>query len=145
MRRLSIAICLAAGLMLSASPLRADNVAVGGKVVVRPVLSATETSSGQPIVLPQKSPQLIASTYEIPAGTTLPKHKHPFPRYGYVLAGTITVTNLDTGKAENFKTGDFILEAVGQWHQGTATGTETVKLLVIDMVEKGESNTIIFK
>jgi quercetin dioxygenase-like cupin family protein len=132
-------------LMLSASPLCADNAAVGGKVVVRPVLSATETSTGQPIVLPQKSPQLIASTYEIPAGTTLPKHKHPFPRYGYVLAGTLTVTNLDTGKVENFKTGDFILEAVGQWHQGTATGTEPVKLLVIDMVEKGESNTIIFK
>lgn len=145
MRRLSVAICLAASLMLSVSPLHADNVQAGSKVVVRPILSATETSSGQPIVLPQKSPQLIASTYEIPAGTTLPKHKHPFPRYGYVLAGTITVTNLDTGKAENFKTGDFILEAVGQWHQGTATGAETVKLLVIDMVEKGESNTIIFK
>lgn len=132
-------------LMFSMSPLRADNVPAGSKVIVRPVISATETSTGQPIVLPQKSPQLIASTYEIPPGTTLPKHKHPFPRYGYVLAGTITVTNLDTGKIENFKTGDFILEAVGQWHQGTATGTEPVKLLVIDMVEKGESNTIIFK
>lgn len=132
-------------LMLSVSPLCADNVAVGGRVVVRPILSATETSSGQPIVLPQKNAQLIASSYEIPPGITLPKHKHPFPRYAYVLAGTLTVANLDTGKAENFKTGDFILEAVGQWHQGTATGTETVKLLVIDMVEKGESNTIIFK
>lgn len=145
MRLLSVATSVVASVMLSASPLCADNTAVGGKVVVRPVLSATETSTGQPIVLPQKSPQVIASTYEIPPGTTLPKHKHPFPRYGYVLAGTITVTNLDTGKVENFKTGDFILEAVGQWHQGTATGTETVKLLVIDMVEKGESNTIVFK
>ncbi|MGL5167184.1 MAG: cupin domain-containing protein [Afipia sp.] len=145
MRLLSVATCLIVGLASSASPLNADSAPVTGKVVVRPVISATETSTGQPIVLPQKSPQLIASTYEIPAGTTLPKHKHPFPRYGYVLAGTITVTNLDTGKVENFKTGDFILEAVGQWHQGTATGTETVKLLVIDMVEKGESNTIIFK
>lgn len=145
MKRLSVAACVSAGLMIFASPLHADNVPTGGKVVVRPVLSATETSTGQPIVLPQKSPQVIASTYEIPPGTTLPKHKHPFPRYGYVLAGTITVTNLDTGKVENFKTGDFILEAVGQWHQGTATGTETAKLLVIDMVEKGESNTIIFK
>ncbi len=145
MKLLSVATCLAMGLALSASPLCADSAPVTGKVVVRPVLSATETSTGQPIVLPQKNPQLIASTYEIPPGTTLPKHKHPFPRYGYVLAGTITVTNLDTGKVENFKTGDFILEAVGQWHQGTATGTETVKLLVIDMVEKGESNTIIFK
>lgn len=145
MRLLSVAGCMAIGLVLSAPPLHADSAPAPGKAVVRPVLSATETSTGQPIVLPQKNPQVIASTYEIPPGTTLPKHKHPFPRYGYVLTGTITVTNFDTGKIEHFKAGDFILEAVGQWHQGTATGAETVKLLVIDMVEKGESNTIVFK
>jgi gentisate 1,2-dioxygenase len=73
----------------------------------------------------------------------LPKHKHPFPRYGYVQAGTIEVTNLDTGKTETFKTGDFILEAVDQWHFGANKGLEPVKLLVIDMVEKGASNTVL--
>jgi len=113
--------------------------------VVKPVLSTTVTSSGQPIVLPQKDAQVIVSTYEIPPGAVLPKHKHPFPRYGYVQAGTIEVTNLDTGKTETFKTGDFILEAVDQWHFGANKGLEPVKLLVIDMVEKGASNTVLQK
>jgi quercetin dioxygenase-like cupin family protein len=139
------AILAAIVLLLSAPPLYADNPAPASKIVVKPVLSTTVTSSGQPIVLPQGEVQTLVSTYEIPAGAVLPKHKHPFPRYGYVLAGTINVTNLDIGKTETFKTGDFILEAVDQWHQGANPGPEAVKLLVIDMVEKGKSNVVIFK
>lgn len=133
------------GLMLAASPLHADSQPATSKIIVKPVLSSTVTSSGQPIVLPQKDAQVIVSTYEIPPGAVLPKHKHPFPRYGYVQAGTIDVTNVDTGKTQTFKTGDFILEAVDQWHYGATVGTETVRLLVIDMVEKGATNTVIAK
>src|SRR5215813_4812526 len=101
---------IASGLMLLAAPLHAENQ----QVVVKPVLSTTVTSSGQPIVLPQKDAQLTVSTYEIAPGAVLPEHKHPFPRYGYVLSGSLRVINDDTGKTEDFKTGDFILEAVGQ-------------------------------
>lgn len=137
------AVLIALALMLSASPLHADNAAPNTKVVVRPVASATETSSGQSIVLPQGQVQTLVSTYDIPPGAALPKHKHPFPRYAYVLAGTLKVTNLDIGRTDTFKTGDFILEAVDQWHQGANTGTEPVKLLVIDMVEKGKSNVVL--
>lgn len=135
----------ALGLLLVASPLYADPQPAASKVVVKPVLSATTTSSGQPIVLPQKDAQVNVSTYEIPPGAVLPKHKHPFPRYGYVQAGTIEVTNVDTGKTETFKTGDFILEAVDQWHFGANKGKVPVKLLVIDMVEKGAANTVLQK
>lgn len=135
----------ALGLMLAASPLYADTQPATSKVVVKPVMSATTTSSGQPIVLPQKDAQVIVSTYEIPPGAVLPKHKHPFPRYAYVQAGTIEVTNLDTGKTQTFKTGDFILEAVDQWHFGANKGKAPVKLLVIDMIEKGAVNTVLQK
>jgi quercetin dioxygenase-like cupin family protein len=136
---------LAIGLMLVASPLYADNHATTSMVVVKPVISSAVTSSGQPIVLPQKDAQVIVSTYEIAPGAVLPKHKHPFPRYAYVQAGTIEVTNTDTGKTETFKTGDFILEAVDQWHFGANKGKVPVKLLVIDMVEKGQGNTVLQK
>ena len=135
----------ALGLMLAVSPLYADTQPATSKVVVKPVMSATTTSSGQPIVLPQKDAQVIVSTYEIPPGAVLPKHKHPFPRYAYVQAGTIAVTNLDTGKTQTFKTVDFILEAVDQWHFGANKGKVPVKLLVIDMVEKGAVNTVLQK
>ena len=136
---------LALGLILFVSPASADSQPATSKVVVKPVLSTGVTSSGQPIVLPQGDVQMLVSTYDIPPGAVLPKHKHPFPRYGYVQAGTIEVTNLDIGKTETFKTGDFIVEAVDQWHFGANKGTEPVKLLVIDMVEKGAANVVLQK
>lgn len=124
---------IAPGLMLLAAPLHAES-----QVVVKPVLSTTVTSSGQPIVLPQKDAQVVVSTYEIAAGAALPEHKHPFPRYGYVLTGNLRVINDETGKTEDYKTGDFILESVGQWHRGINTGSEPLKLLVIDIREKDQ-------
>lgn len=112
-------------------------------VVVTPLTSRTETASGQPIVLPQKNVQVLVSTYEIAPGATLPVHKHPFARYAYVQAGTLQVTNVETGKSNTYKTGDFIVEMIGQWHQATNVGADPVKLLVIDQVEDGAKNTIL--
>jgi quercetin dioxygenase-like cupin family protein len=113
-------------------------------VAVTQVLSTVVTSSGQPIVLP-KDAQVDVSIFDIAPGATLPVHKHPFPRFAYVLAGTLKVTNQDAGHADTYKKGDFIVEAVGQWHMGTNVGDSPVKLLVIDMVDKGQTNTIIEK
>jgi quercetin dioxygenase-like cupin family protein len=113
------------------------------QVVVTPLASTTTTASGQPITLPQKDVQVLVSSYEIPAGATLPVHQHPFPRYAYVLAGTLQVTNSDTGKSTTYKAGDFIAEMIGQWHQAANLGADPVKLLVIDQVEEGAQATIL--
>lgn len=83
------------------------------------------------------------SAYQIAPGATLPVHKHPFPRYAYVEAGTLKVTNVETGSSNTYKTGDFIVEMIGQWHQATNIGSDPVKLLVIDQVEQGAKNTIL--
>lgn len=133
---------LAAAVTLIVSELHAEAVK---PVVVTPVLTTDVTASGQPIILPPKDAQLIVSTYEIAPGASLPEHKHVFPRYGYVLAGTLRVMNTETGKADVYGTGDFIIEAIGQWHQGSNAGTETARLLVIDQVEKGQTNVVLKK
>jgi quercetin dioxygenase-like cupin family protein len=112
----------------------------GKPVIVTPVLTTDVTASGQPIVLPSKDVQLIVSTYEIAPGAALPAHWHPFPRFGYMLAGSLRVTNLETGQSDDYKAGDFIPEAIGQWHQGSNIGDGPAKLLVIDQVEKGQLN-----
>lgn len=125
----------------AASALDSSNAAA--KVVVTPLASTTVTASGQPIVLPQKNVQVLVSSYEIPAGATLPVHKHPFARYAYVLAGNLQVTNSDTGKSNTYKTGDFIAEMIGKWHQAVNVGADPVKLLVIDQVEEGAQNTVL--
>jgi quercetin dioxygenase-like cupin family protein len=136
-------ILLAAGIALLAFSLHAEEAV--RPVVVKPVLTTDVTASGQPIALPAKDAQLIVSTYEIAAGVALAEHKHPFSRYAYVLAGTLRVSNTETGKSDVYNIGDFITEAVGQWHQGENIGTDTVKLLVIDHVEKGQSNVVLKK
>jgi quercetin dioxygenase-like cupin family protein len=133
---------LALGLVLVAPPSRAlDDTSV----VVHPVLSTSVTSSGQKIVLPQKDAHLSVSTYEVAPGTMLPEHKHLFPRWGYVLSGTLQVTNTQTGKVENFKPGDFIVEAIDQWHKGANIGPEPLRLLVIDITPGDQANVVVKK
>ncbi len=112
-------------------------------VVVTPIARTTVTSTGQPITPPQKNVEVSASIFDIAPGAALPVHKHPFPRYAYVLSGTLQVTNVDSGQSAVFKTGDFIVEMIDQWHQGTNIGLEPVKLLVIDQIEAGAQGTVL--
>ncbi|MEP9386073.1 cupin domain-containing protein [Mesorhizobium sp. KR9-304] len=112
-------------------------------VVVTPVKSTSVTSTGQAIVLPQGDVEVTASIFEIAPGAKLPVHKHPFPRYAYVLAGTLKVTSAETGKSDTFKAGDFIVEMIDQWHWGTNIGADQVKLLVVDQVVAGSQSTVL--
>ena len=134
-------IYLSVAFMLFASPLKASEP----DTVVTPLLSTSVTASDQPIALPQNNPQVRVSIYEIAPGAVLPEHKHIYPRYGYVLAGTLRVTYPETGKSDVYGPGDFILEAIGQWHQGANTGIDPVKLLVIDQTEKDQNNVVLRK
>ncbi|PLP60434.1 cupin [Mesorhizobium loti] len=143
-RLLSGALILAT-LFCSSAAYALDSGNTGAKVVVTPLASATTTASGQPIVLPQKNVQVLVSTYEIPSGATLPVHQHPSARYAYVQGGSLQVTNVETGKSKTYKTGDFIVEMIGTWHQAVNVGADPVKLLVIDQVEEGTANTLLRK
>ena len=111
------------------------------KVTVTPLVATTKTVLGQPLALPTKNPELKVALYEIPPGARLPRHEHPWSRYAYVLAGELTVT-FDDGLAKRYRAGDFIVEAVNAWHFGENAGKEPVRLLVIDQVEAGQSNTV---
>jgi quercetin dioxygenase-like cupin family protein len=112
-------------------------------VVVTPVLSTAVTASGQPIVLPSTGATVTVSTYDIARGATLPEHMHPYPRYAYVLAGTLRVTNTETGRSDVYRTGDFIIEAIGQWHRAVGLDDQPVRLLVIDQVAGDHSNVVV--
>ncbi len=130
-------------LSVSFSAWAADTPASSSKVVITKVLSATQTSSGQPIKLPQSDVQVIVTTLEIHPGATLPRHLHPYPRYGYVMQGALKITNEQTGLSNVYKTGDFIVESIGQWHRAEIVGDEPVKLLVIDQIEgRRADNTV---
>jgi quercetin dioxygenase-like cupin family protein len=114
-------------------------------VLVTPVLTATVTATGQPIILPRANVRVVVSTYEIAAGATLPEHKHPFARYAYVLAGTLRITSTETGHSKVYRAGGFIVEAIGQWHKAASLGGRPAKLLVIDQVSGDVNNTVMRK
>jgi len=113
-------------------------------IVVTKLFTGTQTNTGQPIVLPQKNVEVIVSTYDIAPGAALPVHEHPFARYAYVMEGTIEVTNTQVGSTKTYKPGDFIIEALSQWHKGATIGDVPVKLLVIDQVE-GDTNNVVLQ
>jgi quercetin dioxygenase-like cupin family protein len=76
-------------------------------------------------------------------GPALPVHKHPYPLYACVLSGNLRLSNTETGRSNTYKAEDLIVEAVGHWHMGANIGDEPLKLLVINIVEKGQSNTVL--
>jgi quercetin dioxygenase-like cupin family protein len=106
------------------------------------LVDTTRTVLGQPLVLPDKNPELKVTVLEIAPGAKLPRHEHPWSRYAYVLAGDLQVT-FDQGLVKQYHTGDFIVEGVKAWHYGENIGSAPVRLLVIDQTEAGQPATVL--
>jgi quercetin dioxygenase-like cupin family protein len=121
----------------------AGAVAQTPPVTVTPLFHGTATASGQAITLPAGPVEVIVSEYVIAPGAVLPVHRHPYQRYAYVEAGTLRVTNAETGAATTYRTGDVVVEMVDTWHSGENIGPDAVRLKVIDQVPPGTANTII--
>lgn len=112
------------------------------KMTVAPVFSTDTTVTGQKIEVPA-NPHVAVSLATFPPGAALAVHKHPYPHYVYVLEGTLTVTNSETGKVFDVPAGGFLVEMNDTWHFGKNNGPTPVKLLVIDQVPQGTTtNTI---
>ena len=110
--------------------------------VSTPIASSTTTWSGQPYSVPSGQLQVTSQTVVIPAGGALGVHKHPWPRFAYVQEGTLRVTNDDAHVTRDFKAGEFVVEAIGQWHHAEVVGDQAVKLLVIDQTPPGKVNMV---
>jgi quercetin dioxygenase-like cupin family protein len=104
------------------------------------IAQTATTTSGGPIMAPSGPLQATSSRYHIPAGASLPVHRHTYPRFGYVLSGAIEVTNAETGAVRQFTAGDFIAEDIGKWHSARNTGPQPVELLVVDLTKPGSGN-----
>ncbi|MEO6226028.1 MAG: cupin domain-containing protein [Sphingomicrobium sp.] len=118
------------------------SAAAASSPTVTPILRTGHTISDQPLKLPPGAAEMVAVAVDIPAGGTLPIHKHPWSRFFYVERGTLRVVNHDTGASMDFKTGQVQAEAIGQWHAGSAVGPDPVRVIVIDLVPTGVDNTI---
>lgn len=110
-------------------------------VSVELVLRTSQTIAEQQIELPQGPVEVTGSIFTIQPGASLPVHRHAFARYGYMLAGELTVSNQETGKKQTFHAGDMIVESIGKWHSGSNSGQVPVKLFVLDQAPMGAQTT----
>ena len=113
-----------------------------GSVEVTALGRSTQTATGQPLG-PLPAPyEVVFSRAVLPPGGALPMHRHPWPRYAVVESGRIRVRYEAAGLEREFGPGEAIIEAVDQWHEGIAVGSEPVRILVIDHVPPGRSNVV---
>jgi quercetin dioxygenase-like cupin family protein len=110
----------------------------------QPLANTNTTNEGQVITAPVH-PNVVASITTFPPGAETPVHKHLYPHYVYVMEGTLTVTNLETGKTFQAKQGQFVVEMMNVWHKGKNEGTTPVKLLVIDQLPNGVASNMLVK
>lgn len=111
-------------------------------VDVRELLRSARTTSGLPITLPEGALEAVVARYSIAPYAALPVHKHPYVRLGYVLSGSLEVTNVETGRARVFNAGEAIVEDIDQWHAARNLEPRSVELLVIDLAPPGAKATL---
>jgi quercetin dioxygenase-like cupin family protein len=138
MKQIAPASC--AALLCAANAQTAD----APKAISAQVFSADTTITGQKIEVPN-DPHVVVSITTFPPGAALPVHKHPYPHYVYVLEGTLTVTNVETGKSFDLPQGKFLVEMNNTWHFGKNNTQQPVKLLVIDQLPEGAKSNVVLK
>lgn len=129
-------------LALTVLALASPAVAQAPPPVGQPV-TIDATLSGQPIRAAAGDLRITVGQTVLPVGGRLPQHKHPYPRLVQVLTGRLKVTNLDTGQVREAKAGDWMVDAVEQWHEAEVLGDEPVRLLTIDQAPPGAAVTIL--
>jgi quercetin dioxygenase-like cupin family protein len=110
---------------------------------VKQEIARTETTmTGQPLKVPPAPVQLVVTRVDVPAGTLIPCHKHPWSRYVYLEAGAVRVTNYDANRTSDFAAGQELVEAIDQWHDARVTSPGPARLVVVDQVPPGTGNQV---
>jgi quercetin dioxygenase-like cupin family protein len=110
--------------------------------VSKPLAAIEATLSGQPIDPPAGPLRVTVTEVTIPAGGGLAAHKHPYPRVVQVLEGRLKVTNLVTGQSVEKGVGDWMVDAVEQWHEAQALDGRPARIMTIDHAPPGAAVTV---
>ena len=105
----------------------ATRIASGQREIL---LQANQSWNGKPYThYPTGQPQLTTIRLTIAPHTALPWHTHPFPNVVYVLSGSLTLHDKDSGKTLVIHQGQAVGESVDSVHRGE-TGDEQTVLLI---------------
>ena len=137
---------LIAAFLISGGPLsgREPDASAGYRkgIQIEPLLRTTKDAAGQPLAYPvTENPQITAVRVEIPPGAETGWHRHPYPCFGYILSGALTV-EIEGGKIHELTAGQALVEVVNLTHNGKNLGTEPVRLIMFVMGERDKPFTI---
>lgn len=108
---------------------------------VKTLLKSGKTILGQTFAYPTDGPAQIQSVIvTMQPGQETGLHTHPYPTYGYILQGELTVS-YPAGVTKTYKQGQAVMEAVDTPHNGKNTGTVPVRILVVFIGVEGQANT----
>lgn len=79
---------------------------------------------------PDGKPELTVLKITIAPHAALPWHTHAVPNAAYVMSGTLTVHDRDSGKSTTVHAGQAFAETVDDVHRGVNEGDQPVVLLV---------------
>lgn len=106
------------------------------------LIKSSASWDGQPLpAYKTGTPEITILRITIPAGMTLPMHKHPVINAGVLLKGKLTVIT-ENGDILHLKPYDPIVETVETWHYGKNEGTEPAEIIVFYAGEKHAPLTI---
>jgi quercetin dioxygenase-like cupin family protein len=127
-RNLAIPLMLAGASFAAIVSQDASTHVAGGQREI--LLQASQSWNGKPYThYPTGQPELTMIKLTIAPHTALPWHTHPFPNAVYVLSGTLTLHDRDSGKTLVLHQGQALAESVDDVHRGE-TGDEAVVLLI---------------
>ncbi len=120
----------------------ATAAALAPSAVFTPWLETTKTITDQPIVYPTGAPaKITAGEVDVPPGGATSWHKHTIPVVGTILDGELTVDYGSKGK-RTFKKGDAFVESINDIHQGTNTGSGTLRIYVVFIGAEGVPTSV---
>ncbi|MEM8743257.1 MAG: cupin domain-containing protein [Pseudomonadota bacterium] len=109
---------------------------------VEKIFSGNKTAIGETIHYPKGEPVDIQSLIvTLKPGEETGWHKHGVPAFGYILSGEVTVDYGEKGK-RTYKAGQGFVDAMNWWHNGTNTGADPVRILVVFMGAKGSPDVV---
>jgi len=112
-------------------------------IQVESLVKSTREWDGTPLpAYPQSQAEIQILRITIPAGVTLPMHRHPVINAAVITKGRLEV-KLSTGQYREFSAGDALVEVVNTVHSGRALPGSDVEVIVFYAGTPGTPVTVL--
>ncbi len=138
---LSLIAVIAAFIAISCSSSRAESTSAS---TTETLLNGVQTSwDGADLIdYPTGKPAITLLRITVAPKSQLPQHYHPVINVGYMLEGSLTVTD-DKGNTKTITAGEPLIETVNTIHYGENTGDTDAVILVFYAGEEDETITVV--